>query len=139
MRAQKDPDLLLVEVMTAPLPLEDARRSREYWDRRHKGLPVYHRRARREAKEMTARWDERVRAAELARFDSSLAGRLVARLGISSAFVRRVRFTKWGVLAVAWSLVPMRFKLIAAGVVAVWLLVALGAFALLATALDHLA
>jgi len=88
---------------------------------------------------MAARWDERVRAAELARFESSFAGRLVARLGLSRVFVQRVRFTKWGVLAVAWSLVPMRFKLIAAGVVAVWLLVALGAFALLATALDHLA
>ena len=88
---------------------------------------------------MAARWDERVRAAELARFESSFAGRLVARLGLSSAFVHRVRFTKWGVLAVAWSLVPMRFKLIAAGVIAAWLLVALGAFALLATVLDRLA
>ena len=88
---------------------------------------------------MTARWDERVRAAELARFESSLAGRFVARLGISSAFVQRVRFTKSGLLFLAWALVPRRFKLVAAGVVAAWLLIAVGAFALLATALNHLA
>ena len=139
MRAQRDPDLLLVEVMSAPPPLEDARSSLEYWETRQKALPLYQRRARREAREMAARWDERVRAAELARFESSFAGRLVARLGLSSAFVQRVRLTKWGVLALAWSLVPRRFKLVAAGVVAAWLLVALGAFALLATVLDRLA
>jgi hypothetical protein len=139
MRAQPDPDLLLVEVMSAPPPLEDSRRSLEYWETRHKALPLYQRRARREAREMASRWDERVRAAELARFESSFAGRLAARLGLSSAFVQRVRFTRWGVFAFAWALVPRRFKLIAAGVVAAWLLVALGAFALLATAIDHLA
>ena len=125
--------------MSAPPPLADARSSLEYWERRHKALPRYQRRARREAREMAARWDERVRAAELARFESSVVGRFVTRLGLSSAFVHRVRFTKWGVLAVAWSLVPMRFKLVAAGVVAAWLLAAVGAFALLATALNHLA
>jgi hypothetical protein len=40
-----------------------------------------------------------------------------------------VRFTKSGVVVLAWALVPRRFKLIAAGVVAAWLLVAIGAFA----------
>jgi hypothetical protein len=139
MRAQRDPDLLLVEVMTAPLPLEDARRSREYWERRHKGLPLYHRRARREAKEMTARWDERVRAAERVRFEASLGGRFLAWVGLARVFEYRARFTKSGLLVLAWTLVPRRFKLIAAGVVAAWLLVAVGAFALLATALNHLA
>jgi hypothetical protein len=138
-RAQKDPDLLLVEVMTAPLPLEDARRSREYWERRHKGLPLYHRRARREAKEMTARWDERVRAAERVRFEASFAGRFLAWVGLSRVFEYRARFTKRGALLLAWALVPRRFKLIAGGLVAAWLLVALGAFALLATAINHLA
>lgn len=139
MRAQRDPDLLLVEVMSAPPPLEDSRRSLAYWETRHKTLPLYQRRARREAREMAARWDERVRAAELARFESSFAGRLVARLGLSRAFVQRVRFTKRGLLFLVWALVPRRFKLVAAGVVAAWLLVALGAFALLATVLDRLA
>ena len=139
MHTERDMDLLLVETMLAPPPLEDARRSREYWERRHKALPLYHRRARREAREMSARWDERVRAAELARFDSSLAGRFVAWLGISSAFVHRVRFTKRGLLFLAWALVPRRFKLVAAGVVAAWLIVAIAAFAALAAVLDRLA
>ena len=139
MRAQRDPDLLLVEVMSAPPPLDDARRSLEYWERRYQALPLYQRRARREAREMAARWNERVRAAELARFESSVVGRLVAWLGLSSAFVHRVRFTKSGVVFLAWALVPRRFKLIAAGVVAAWLLVAIGAFAALAAVLDRLA
>jgi hypothetical protein len=50
-----------------------------------------------------------------------------------------VRFTKSGVVVLAWALVPRRFKLIAAGVVAAWLLVAIGAFAALAAVLDRLA
>ena len=139
MRAQRDPDLLLVEVMSAPPPIDDARRSLEYWERRHKALPLYQRGARREAREMAARWDERVRAAEQAGFESSVVGRLVAWLGLSSAFVHRVRFTKSGVVVLAWALVPRRFKLIAAGVVAAWVLVAIGAFAALAAVLDRLA
>jgi hypothetical protein len=139
MRAQRDPDLLLVEVMSAPPPLEDARRSLAYWERRHKALPRYHRRARREAREMAARWDERVRAAEWARFESSVVGRLAAWLGLSSAFVNRVRFTKRSLLFLAWALVPRRFKLVAVGVLAAWLIVAIGAFAALAAVLDRLA
>jgi hypothetical protein len=139
MRAQRDQDLLLVETMLAPPPLEDARRSLEYWERRHRALPLYHRRARREAREMAARWDERVRAAERVRFESSLAGRLVAWLGLSSAFVDRVRFTKRGLLFLAWALVPRRIKLVAGGVVAAWLIVAIAAIAALAAVLDRLA
>ena len=88
---------------------------------------------------MAARWDQRVRAAELARFEASVVGRLFAWLGLSSAFVHRLRFTKWGLVSLTWALVPRRFKLIAAGVVAVWLLVAIGALAALAAVLDRLA
>ncbi len=88
---------------------------------------------------MAVRWDERVRAAERIRFESSVAGRVVAWLGLSSAFVHRVRFSKRGLLFLAWALVPRRFKLIAAGVLAAWLLVAIGAFAALAAVLDRLA
>jgi len=138
-RAQPDPDLLLVEVMSAPPPLEDSRRSLEYWETRHRALPLYQRRARREAREMASRWDERVRAAELARFEATFAGRFLTWVGLSRVFEYRARFTKRGALLLAWALVPRRFKLIAAGVVAAWLLIAVGAFALLATALNHLA
>jgi len=139
MRAQRDQDLLLVETMLAPPPLEDARRSLEYWEGRHRALPVYQRRARREAREMAARWDERVRAAERVRFESSVVGRFAARLGLSSAFVHRVRFTKGGLLFLTWALVPLRLKLVAGAVVAAWLIVAIGAVAALAAVLDRLA
>ena len=125
--------------MSAPPPLEDSRRSLEYWETRHRALPLYQRRARREAREMASRWDERVRAAELARFEATFAGRFLTWVGLSRVFEYRARFTKRGALLLAWALVPRRFKLIAAGVVAAWLLIAVGAFALLATALNHLA
>ncbi len=125
--------------MLAPPPLEDARRSLEYWERRHKALPFHHRRARREASEMAARWDERVRAAEHVRFESSVVGRVVAWLGLSSAFVHRVRFTKRGLLFLGWALVPRRIKVVAGGVVAAWLIVAIAAVAALAAVLDRLA
>jgi hypothetical protein len=138
-RAQRDPDLLLVDTMLAPPPLEDARRSLEYWERRHRALPLHHRRARREAREMAARWDERVRAAERVRFESSVVGRVVAWLGLSSAFVHRVRFTKRGLLFLAWALVPRRIKVVAGGIVAAWLIVAIAAVAALAAVLDRLA
>jgi hypothetical protein len=138
-RAQRDPDLLLVDTMLAPPPLEDARRSLEYWERRHRALPLHHRRARREAREMAARWDERVRAAERVRFESSVVGRVVAWLGLSSAFVHRVRFTKRGLLFLAWALVPRRIKVVAGGIVAAWLIVAIVAVAALAAVLDRLA
>jgi hypothetical protein len=137
--AQRDPDLLLVDTMLAPPPLEDARRSLEYWERRHRALPLHHRRARREAREMAARWDERVRAAERVRFESSVVGRVVAWLGPSSAFVHRVRFTKRGLLFLAWALVPRRIKVVAGGIVAAWLIVAIAAVAALAAVLDRLA
>ena len=139
MRAQRDPDLLLVEVMSAPPPLDDARRSLEYWERRHQALPLYQRRARREAREMAARWDERVRAAEQARFESSLLGRILTAVGLSAAFTRRVRFTKWGLFSLAWVFVPRRIKLVAAGLVAAWVLVALGLISALAFAFAQLA
>ena len=88
---------------------------------------------------MAARWDDRVRAAERVRFESSVLGRVVAWLGLSSAFVHRVRFTKRGLLFLAWVLVPRRIKLVAGGIVAAWLIVAIAAFALLAAVLDRLA
>lgn len=130
MRAQRDPDLLLVESMLAPPPLADARRSLEYWQRRGKALPLYQRRARREAREMAARWDARVRAAEQARFEATVAGRILAALGLSRLIALKGRLTKRRVLALAWVLVPRRIKLVAGGLVAAWLIVLIGVAAL---------
>jgi hypothetical protein len=123
MHHQRDSDLLLIEEMRAPPPLEDARRSLEYWEQRHRGLPLYRRRARREAIEMARRWETRVRAAQQARFDSSPIGRVLAALGIR---LYAWRFTKAGVLSLAWAAVPRPVKLVAGGLAAAWLVVAAG-------------
>ncbi len=134
MRDRRDPDLLLVEEMLAPPPLEDARRSLEYWQQRHRALPIYRRRDRREAVEMVSRWETRVRAAQQARFDSSPIGKVLAAFGIR-LYAWRV-FTKSGLLSLAWAAVPRQVKLVAGGLAAAWLLVAAGiaavCFALLA-------
>jgi len=132
MRARPDPDLLLVERMLAPPPLDDARRSLEYWRRRRKTLPVYKRRARREAREMALRWDERVRAAERLRFDSTVLGRILKAVGVSSFYRRNVPETKWRLVRLGWALVPRNLKLVAGGLIAAWLFVLLGVVALAA-------
>src|ERR1043165_2438298 len=98
MRDRRAPDLVLVDEMLSPPPLEDARRSLEYWQQRHRALPLYRRRARREAMEMARRWEERVRAAQQARFDASPVGRLLAALGIR-LYAWRFKFTKWGLVS----------------------------------------
>jgi hypothetical protein len=122
MRAHRDPDLLLVKQMLAPPSVDDARSSLEYWQRRREALPVYRRAARREAKEMAARWHDRLLAAEQVRFEASLAGRLLARVGISRLWLLRARFTKLGLISLAWSFVPRNVKLVAGGVAAAWLI-----------------
>jgi hypothetical protein len=122
MRAERDPDLLLVERMLAPPPLEDAHSSLEFWKRRRKALPLYRRAARREAKEMAIRWQERVRAAELALFEASLVGRLLAGLGLSSLWLRRVRFAKQALVWVAWVVVMRKVKLVVGGLAALGLI-----------------
>jgi hypothetical protein len=139
MRSHGDPDLLLIESMTAPPPLEDARRSLDYWRTRGRALPLYRRAARREAREMAMRWEERVRAAELARFQESPVGRLLGALGIRLGWLSRLRMGKRGLLLFVWGLVPWRLKLVAGGVVAASLLVVLGSVTALALVIGHLA
>jgi hypothetical protein len=129
MRAHGDPDLLLVEEMLAPPSADDARSSLEYWERRRAALPVYRRAARREARDMAARWQDRLLAAEQARFEATLAGKLLIRLGISRLFLLRLRFTKLGLVALAWTLVPRKVKLVAGGVAAAWLIMLGGVLA----------
>jgi hypothetical protein len=126
----RDPDLVLVDSMLAPPPLDDARRSHEYWERRRKTLPVYRRAARREAREMAARWEDRVHAARIARFEASPVGRFLGMLGISTGWLRQIRVSKRGVLAFAWIVVPPKLKLVAGAVVAAWLVTALAVLAL---------
>jgi len=138
MRVRRDSDLLLVESMLAPPPLEDARRSLEFWRSRHRALPLYKRGARREAREMTARWEARVEAAERARFARSPAGRLLASIGLLRFVPFPLRPTKGWVLAFVWALVPWRAKLVAGGVVSAWLIVLAATVMVVATAVNHL-
>jgi hypothetical protein len=123
--------------MLAPPPLDDARRSLAYWQQRHRALPFYQRRARAEAREMAARWDDRVRAAERAQFAKSPAGRILAALGLSRFFP--VLPTKRQFVFLVWSIVPPPLKAIAAGVVATCLLVMVASATLAAAVLIHLA
>jgi hypothetical protein len=139
MRADRDPDLLLIETMLAPPPLDDARSSLDYWQRRRRSLPFYRRAARREAREMATRWQERVRAAEQARFESSPVGRLLTAIGFSSLWLRRVRFAKPGLFWLTWALVPRSLKLFAGGLVAVALIFVLGVLIALAVVFDQVA
>ena len=138
MRAERDTDLLLVERMLAPPPLEDARSSLEYWKRRRKALPLYRRAARREAKEMAIRWQERVRAAELALFEASLVGRLLAGLGLSSLWLRRVRFAKEALVWASWVVVMRKVKLVVGGLAALGLILVVASVAALVVVVAQL-
>jgi hypothetical protein len=121
--AERDPDTVLVEQMLAPPPLEDARSSLEYWEHRRKALPLYRRAARREAKQMAVRWQERVRAAELAHFEASTVGRLLARLGISSIWFRRVQTASQLLSWVAWVVVLRKVKFLLGSFAALGILI----------------
>lgn len=109
--------------MLAPPPLDDARDSLAYWQTRRKSLPLYRRAARREAKEMAVRWQERVRAAELARFEASPIGRLLARLGISSIWFQRARLASELLSWVAWAIVLRKVKLVLGSFAALGILI----------------
>ncbi len=73
---------------------------------------------------MMVRSEDRLRAAELERFESSLLGRLLTALGVSSLWVRRMKSPKRGLLSLVWSLVPRKVKLVVGGLAAAWLIVA---------------
>jgi hypothetical protein len=136
---ERDPDLLLIERMLAPPPLEDARSSLEFWQRRRKSLPLYRLAARREAKEMTVRCRETVRAAERAKFESSPVGRLLAALGISGLWLERARLAQKVGIWLVWTLVFRKLKIVAGGIAAFTLLVVVGVVVVLVLAIAQLA
>jgi hypothetical protein len=138
MAAVKDPDLVLIERMLAPPPLEDARSSHDYWRRRRKRLPVYRLAARREAKEMTVFWEERVRAAEQAAFEATPLGRVLAVLGLSGHWLRRAHLVKRVTVWLVWGLIFRRLKLIAGSIAAAGVLLVLGVVALIVLAAAQL-
>ena len=134
MRASYDPDLVLVDQLLAPPPLEDARRSLEFWRSRKQSLPVYKRSARREADAMIARWQERVRAAERARFDSTPLGWLLGKLWPGRATIDRRM-----VLGLAWRFTPPQLRLVVGWFVALSVLMAACAIAALVLILNSIA
>jgi hypothetical protein len=122
--ASRDADELLVQEMLAPLPLEQARSSLEFWRGRRKLLPFYCRRERREADEMIHRWRARVAAAERARFGTGLFGRFrrsIALEPVSWPFGRR-----WALLAFVLSILPRRLALVAIAVLGAFFLTVVG-------------
>jgi hypothetical protein len=139
MHAQRDPDLLLIEEMLAPPPLEDARNSLEYWRRRRKVLPLYRLAARREAKQMTVQWQETVRAAERARFEASPVGRLLAAIGISGRWVLRAQRARDVVLWIAWAFATRKLKVMVGGMAAAALIVAVAVGTVLVVLVAQLA
>ena len=66
--------------MYAADDLQDARSSLEYWRGRARALPRRRWRMRREAREMTARWEARVAESERAAYGRGLVGALVLLL-----------------------------------------------------------
>jgi hypothetical protein len=138
MRAQPDPDLVLVEEMLAPPPLEDARRSLEYWQRRRSSLRLYQRAARREAREMALRWEERVRDAERIRFEATVFGRILKGVGLTALWAQWSALSKQRLLLLAWALMPRPVKLTALGLVGAWLLFAVLTVGVLAALAGHM-
>jgi hypothetical protein len=70
----RDPDEVLIRELLRPPPLEQARASHEFWQRRKKALQLYRVHARREAKEMIRLTREQVAAAERARYGTGFPG-----------------------------------------------------------------
>jgi len=110
MGVASDRDLVVIQEMLAPPPLEDARSSLEFWQRRRKSLPLYRVSARREAKVMAGRWQERVIDAELVRFERTLFGRLLKRFGVSRLWLQRGSVGRGVLFDVAWMLVARRAR-----------------------------
>jgi hypothetical protein len=125
--ADRHSDDRLLEKMLAPPPLEQARRSLEFWSQRRSGLPFYRLTDRREADEMIRRWRMRLAAAERAHFGTGLIGlvrRLLAREQRSWAVWQEPTLA-----LLVWRLVPRQVALIAIAALAV-VLVCLAAIGL---------
>ena len=87
---------------------------------------------------MASRCEERVRAAEQARFEASPVGRLLTALGISSLWLRRMRSAEPVLFWLAWAFVMRRIRLLAVGVLGVALILMVVAFAALLVVFDHI-
>jgi hypothetical protein len=87
---------------------------------------------------MAVRWEGRVRQAEQLRFEATVAGRILKAVGLSRLYGRLLPPGKGRLLSLAWAVTPPRLKLVAGGLVAVWLLVSLVAVTALAAVVFRL-
>jgi hypothetical protein len=102
----RDPDELLIQELLRPPPLEQARASLEFWQRRRKALRLHRVRARREAKEMIRAAREQVAAAERLRYGTGVAG-LIRRVFAGEPFPWGFR-REVSVVAFVWRIRPRR-------------------------------
>ncbi len=87
---------------------------------------------------MMASWQETVRAAEQARFESSWIGRLLTGIGISSLWVQRARRARTVLLWLGWAFVTRKVKLVLAGVAATGLILVVALVAAVVVVLAQL-
>ena len=120
--ASHDPDHQLLAALREPPPLEQARESLAFWERRRSALPVYRRAARREADEMIRRCRERVAAAERRRYGGGLPGLLRRLLAQDLPSWPDARVS---LLRLVWRAVPRRALVVLAALATAWLLTAL--------------
>jgi hypothetical protein len=106
----RSPDDQLLARLNAPPDLGEGVESLEYWRARAKQLSWYRIRARREARVMTQRWEQRVRAALFSQRGVSIGARVSAALLLGGISVQRLRLRTFlvamGVVAVAITILP---------------------------------
>jgi hypothetical protein len=81
--ARRNADDALLAELSAPPPLDEAQESLQFWRHRLAELPVYKHAERREAREMVARWEQRVGDAKRAAYGPSPLDQLLDAIGIS--------------------------------------------------------
>jgi hypothetical protein len=106
-------DDALLARLQAPPDLGDGVQSLAYWRERSRRLPWYRMRARREAAEMTLRWERRVRGALVSQRGVAVDIRLAAGL-----LVARTRLRRWSRRASVVVVMTIGVALIAAPIVA---------------------
>jgi hypothetical protein len=106
-------DDALLAHLHAPPDLSDGVQSLAFWRERSRRLPWYRMRARREAAEMTLRWERRVRNALVSQRGVGVDIRLAAGL-----LVARTRLRRWSRRASVAVAMTIGLALIAAPIVA---------------------
>jgi len=113
--ARRSADDALLAALTEPPALEEAQESLAFWQRRLAERPVYKPAERKEAQDAIERWEQKVRAAERARYGPGLIEQLRDTLGVRWRPTPRRLIAGLGALAVV--LVPLLIALVVTVVV----------------------